>query len=419
MFQIVIISISSVGLALFWFNEGAFFNSYLSHVLRLKYIYIAIMVSLSAMMGLIFVFVFGVLSDNTRTKIGRRRPYLLFGVIAGISMILFSLSPNFFWCLFFDVIIIGVAANAYLAAHNSLIPDIVDIEYRGRANSIIGIVTLVANLIPFMLTLVVYEYYTRRTSNGEVLLTQSGHFIMLLVGGMIIIICSIIAFIFIREPLSASEMPHKKTFMEELKQIIKYSELKKHSEFFKFIIANTIYNVGNKIIGIYLFLYIFALGLTTMEIIIAICILIPSVGIPTLLIGKLCDRYGRKKFVPPLLIIASIGCLILPFGGTANNIIISVVLIGAIFLLLGTTTLMIPIVTWQQDLLPEDKRGQFIGLLNIQSTLNQIPAAFLAAFIADVYGVQWIFIIIPFFFLSAVPMFLKVKETLPNIEKEI
>jgi len=82
-------------------------------VLFLPEIYIAIMVSLSAVMGLIFCLVWGIKSDNTRTKWGRRRPYLIFGgTVAGVAMILYAFSPNYWWCLFFDVIIIGVASNA-------------------------------------------------------------------------------------------------------------------------------------------------------------------------------------------------------------------------------------------------------------------------------------------------------------------
>lgn len=413
MFQIVIIGISAMGLAMFWFFEGGFFNTYLTHVLELKYIYVAIMVSLSAMMGLIFVFVFGILSDNTRTKIGRRRPYLLFGILAGISMILFAFSTNFFWCIVFDVIIIGVAANAYLAAHKSLIPDIVGIEHRGKANGIIGIFEAVSNAAPFALTLLVYENYTVK-SKGERLLTQEGHFILLLFGGLVIIICAIIAFTFIKEPLSRSELPPKKTFGEEFRKTFQLSELRAHKELYKFIIASTIYNIGLKIITIYMFNYIFSLGLTTTGLVTGILIMGSIVMSATLLIGRLCDRYGRKPFVPLLLILSSIGCFILPFAGTAGKVNAFLLITGATLLMLGSTALLVPINTWQQDLLPEDKRGKFIGIQNITTTVNQIPAAFLAAIIADTYGINWIFIIIPIFFIGALPIFMMVRETLSD-----
>jgi len=418
LFQMIIIGISASGFAIFWYFEGGFFNTYITHVLKHEYFYMAVMVSLSAIMGLIFVFVFGIISDNTRTKIGRRRPYLLFGIIAGTAMILFSFSPNFFWCIFFDVILIGVFANGYKAANDALIPDIVDLEHRGRANAIVGIFSTIATILPLILTLAVYELYTIDVK-GEKILTQEGHFIVLLFGGFSIIFCSVIAFLFIREPLSSSELPPKKTIIEEIKETFRFSELKEQKEFFKFILGMTIYNIGTKIIAIYLFIYVFSLGLSILELIIGILILGPIILSSSLLLGKLSDKYGRKRFIAPLLIAGSVGCFILPFAGTAGNVNVILVLIGAILLMLGSTTLLIPLITWQQDLLPDDKRGQFIGILNITSTLNQIPAAFLAAFIADTFDVQWIFLLIPIFFIVSLLFFMRVKETLPSNEIEI
>ncbi|TFF90840.1 MAG: hypothetical protein EU548_00950, partial [Promethearchaeota archaeon] len=81
LFQIIIISIMNVGSSIFFSFEGTVFNSYVRFVLNHTYLYVAVMVSLSATMGLIFWFVFGIISDNTRSKWGRRRPFMLFGPI--------------------------------------------------------------------------------------------------------------------------------------------------------------------------------------------------------------------------------------------------------------------------------------------------------------------------------------------------
>ena len=69
---VILIGIIAIGAGIFGFFEGSFFNTYLEHVLKLDYIYIAVMVSVSASFGLIFMLVFGVLSDNTRSdRFGR------------------------------------------------------------------------------------------------------------------------------------------------------------------------------------------------------------------------------------------------------------------------------------------------------------------------------------------------------------
>lgn len=412
--QILLIGISAMGIAIFFYFEGGFFNSYITHVLKLDNFYVAVLVSLSAMMGLIFVFTFGILSDNARTKIGRRRPFLLFGVVAGIAMVLYSFSSNFIMCIFFDVIIIGVFINANLAAHKALIPDIVELEYRGRANAIIGIFETIAQAAPLAMTLLVYDAFGSKTSDGSVIVNQQGHFFLLLFGGLVVIICSTIAFLFIRERQFGDELPPKKKFKQEIQTTFKFSELKKYPEFFKFILGSTVYNIGVKIITIFLFIYLFDLGLPTLELVIAILILGPTVIGATIFLGKVADKHGRKKAIAPVLILGSIGGFLMPLGGTRGNLNTPLLLIGAILLLLGTMSLMVPIKSWEQDLLPEDKRGQFIGILNLTTTINQIPAAFLAALVADTFGVHWIFILIPFFFIGALPLFLRVNETLPE-----
>ena len=86
---------------IFGFAESNFLNTYLVHVLGLTELHVAIMVSLSAAMGLIFLLVWGIISDNTRSKYVRIRPFLLLvGIISGIAMIIYAFSTNFYWALF-------------------------------------------------------------------------------------------------------------------------------------------------------------------------------------------------------------------------------------------------------------------------------------------------------------------------------
>ena len=112
--QILLIGVLWAADRIFYFFESEFFNTFLDHVLNLPDVdlYIGIMVALSATMGLIMNFVWGVLSDNTRTKWGRRRPYFLFGIVAGLGMILYGLSYDYVFCIIIDVILIGATANA-------------------------------------------------------------------------------------------------------------------------------------------------------------------------------------------------------------------------------------------------------------------------------------------------------------------
>ena len=153
--QVFLIGLLYMGDYLFFFFEQNYFNTYLDHVLYLSPLYISVMVSLSATVGLISMPLWGIASDNMRTKFGRRRPFLLFGIMAGIGMILYSFAYQLFgktetafiWCVLIDVIIIGFSSNAFLVAERALIPDTIEIEKRGRANGIINSISYVGLLI--------------------------------------------------------------------------------------------------------------------------------------------------------------------------------------------------------------------------------------------------------------------------------
>ena len=109
LFQSILIGLLFAADQIFGFFEQNFFNTFLIHVLFLPEIYVSIMVSLSAIMGLIFNLVWGIIGDNTRSKLGRRRPYLITGgIITGFAAIAYAFSPNYFWALFLDVVIIGI-----------------------------------------------------------------------------------------------------------------------------------------------------------------------------------------------------------------------------------------------------------------------------------------------------------------------
>jgi MFS family permease len=83
--------------------------------------------------------VFGALSDRTRSHFGRRRPYLLVGVLVGFSaLVLVGLAPSVTlvsvgWCL------AQLAFNAVLAAMVAVVADQIPASQRGTVVGILGV----------------------------------------------------------------------------------------------------------------------------------------------------------------------------------------------------------------------------------------------------------------------------------------
>ncbi len=408
--NLILIGLLAMGDKLFFFFEQNYFNTYLDHVLFLPPLYISIMVSLSATMGLIMMIVWGIFSDNTRTKFGRRRPYLLFGgIVAGLAMILYGLSMNFILCLIIDVIIIGVASNAFLLAERSLIPDTIEAEKRGKANGIINLISYIGLLIGVAFLLIGNELFgipdPRPGATGTII-TQEGHFILLFVGGFVFAFVGIIGFTFIKEK-PVSEPSERERFFGNLWKGFKKVEWYSLKEFLKILIALLIFQSGIASIMPFLFVFIFNQGFSTLQLLSGIALAVPALIVATLFLGRLSDKFGRKRFIPISMIIVSIGYLIMPFS--SGNYIVFI--IGLPFVLVGVLALVVPLNAWSQDLLPEDLRGTFTGILNIVNTVSQIIGSVLAGIIAITFGVSWIFVLGPIFFIVSIPIFMTVKET--------
>ncbi len=412
LFQVTIIGVLWAADTTFFFFEQNFLDTYLSHVLGLTDLHISLMVALSAAMGLITNFLWGIISDNTRSKYGRRRPFLLFSILAGMGMIFFALSRNYILCVLFDVLLIGITSNAVSVSSRAIIPDVVDSQRRGRANGIVQAVSYVGLIIALIMFLLSNELWgvSNPSNPTETIITFEGHLILLTFGGIFYAVCGVIGFFLLKEK-SKEELPPRKSMLTELKELVNPDLLKEQTNFFKVVLAATIFQTGVGCVMPFLFNFIFELGLTTTKLLIAVglgfLVLFPLV----LVLGRLADEFGRKRFLPLIIIIIAIGFFLVPLvKGTTVNFLLFIVLVP--FILLGLLGLVTIINTWAQDTLPEGKKGQFYGIFNITLTVSQIIGSFAGGAVSVAFGRQFIFLIGAVFFVASIPLFAIVKETL-------
>jgi MFS family permease len=306
-------------------------------------------------------------------------------------------------------LIIGVASNAFLVAERSLIPDTFEVEKRGRANGIansISYVGLIIGVVFFLLGSELFGITDPRDINNTII-SQLGHLFILSFGGIVFAIVGIIGFFFIKER-PTSEYPEKKGFFDEIKQTFNITELKSQKEFFKILFALIVFQSGIGSIMPFLMIFITRQTLAIWQLVLGIAVAFPVVFVTTISLGKLSDKFGRKRYLSIIMIIISIGYSIMPFA--SGNFILFI--IGFPFVLIGLLSLITPFNAWSQDLLPEEKRGKFTGILNIVNTISQIIGSIAGGIVATLFGIQWIFLVGPVFFISSIPIFLKVKETL-------
>lgn len=435
--QVVVLGLLFFADQIFGFAEAEYLNTYITEVLGYEYKFVAWMVSVSAGVGLVTNIIWGIVSDNTRSRFGRRKPFIFFGgVVSGIFIILFAFSlriaggPGNEWtayiiCIIIDGVIIGISSNAYYVAERSLLPDLVESELRGRANGIVEIIGYIG-----MIVVVGASVVTDPLFGG---LNETAHIFLLSVGGGSIIIVSIISMFFIKE-IPNEKLPPKSTFWKDFGKIFNIKELVKHKEFLKMILAMVVFRIGIMIIMPYIMIFLITtLDLSLVDMLLAIGAAFGGTFILIAIIGRVTDKHGRKRFLPLFIILSSVFFLGMPFvqGGVLSwrfelsdntiffgtefvqpvNTILLLILVP--FVIFGILGLITPLQAWSQDLLPEESRGKFLGILNLVFTLPQVIGSWLGALVADAYGVEYIFWLAPIFFVISIPFFLWIKETLP------
>ncbi|MHA2391114.1 MAG: MFS transporter [Promethearchaeota archaeon] len=128
---------------------------------------IGLLMALDNVIGVILQPIMGSLSDNTRSKYGRRIPFLLIGIPLGA--LFFALIPTetsllmlFIWMLFF-----GISMGFYRAQAVSLMPDFVRPINRSKGNGIINLMGGVGVAIGYGLSYVV-DAFTNVTIGRQV-----------------------------------------------------------------------------------------------------------------------------------------------------------------------------------------------------------------------------------------------------------
>jgi Na+/melibiose symporter-like transporter len=135
----------------------------------------------------------GALSDRTRTRIGRRRPYILVGSV--VATVLFLLVPGAvasgaLWAMMGTLILMNLAMALFRSPVIALMPDITPPRWRSQANGVINFMGGVGSLLAFF-------------GGGPLYDTRLA--LPFVVGGLVMLAANLLVVLFIREPPVAGD----------------------------------------------------------------------------------------------------------------------------------------------------------------------------------------------------------------------
>jgi MFS family permease len=324
---------------------------------------IGFIMTIDNIFGVIFQPLFGKLSDKTRTRFGRRLPYIMVGL--PVSAVAFTLIPHMdsLWSLMAVLIIFTFVMSAWRSPVVALMPDITPGPLRSQANGIVNLLGGVGSLIAFFA--------------GGILFRAGGFPLPFLMSAIMMLLALAVRALFVREHKQAYE-PEEKDKKAEIRQLNKeekkslllillgvfcwFTGYNAVETFFTLYATNTL---GMDAGGASMTLSIFSLTFL-------------AFAVPA---GYIAVKTGRRKAI--LIGLAGLFILFLPLIFLANAWVARACLFLGGFFWAMVNINSLPMVV---QLSGEEKVGAFVGYYYFFSFSSQIVSPILFGFIRDMVG---------------------------------
>lgn len=317
--------------------------------------YLGLMTVTGLVLAIIVQPVAGVLSDNSRSKWGRRRPYILGGAILTLSFLPGIGLVGTLIGLFVIYYLLQVSANIALGPYLTLFPDLVPEEKRGRASGVKGMLELAgAGIAIWIVGRLMGNYFPGEGSRW--LWLSLGILGAIFLGTMLATV-----FMVKEQPGAGGENPPFITMLRRAFRI----DFKANPDYLKFVLSRLFFVIPLTAFQAFgLFFFRDYLGVANpaavmgeFALVLSLCMV--AVVYPA---GYLSDRFGRRiiGFASGLIGILGIGLLF--FFHSYQSIVISAVLMG-----IGFGGLMSTNWALAADIIPKKEAGKYIGLTNLAS----------------------------------------------------
>lgn len=335
-----------------WVIENMYFNVFLYNTISGDTAMIAAMVAASAVTATVTTLVMGALSD----KLGRRKAFIVVGYLLwGVSVASFAFVSTdamgklvgvagaaqaaALAVVILDCVMTFFGSTANDAAFNAWVTDVTAAENRGRVETVLAIMPLIAMLVVF------------GTLDG---LTQAGNWkvFFLIVGGLTFL-GGLLGCVFIREKPGEK---NQGTYFSNIIYGLRPAVVRAHPLLYLSLAALGVYCMSQQVYMPYLIIYIQRfLGITDYTLLLGGVLLLSSVV--SVLMGKTVDRRGKLTCLVPAGTAGLMGLVLMYFARGQWF-----VLAGGVVMLGGGMVISACCNGLIRDYTPEGKAGLFQGI---------------------------------------------------------
>ncbi len=398
-------------------------------------LFIGVIMTFDNIFGVIFQPTFGKLSDRCRSKLGKRRPFIVYG--APVSALLFAVIP---WVALKStlpvtmlfIILFVFSMSLWRAPAVALMPALTPPELRSEGNAIINLMGGVGSVVGMVAGALVSAIYlavtgVKVTAENE---QQTSFPYVFLLGAIVMIIGMLVVRIFVKEPSSLQDVAAKNQYADEKAAKKAEKAARKADKLSKGERKSLIFMLGGLFFlfcgtnAITTFFALFAeevLGKSTGEATIMTTIFAVCSAAAAIPAGKMGKKLGRKKTILIGLVVFMAVFLLYVVTRSMAVIWLALILGGAANMFITVNTL--PLVL---DIGGIDKVGTFTGYYYTATFSAQIASPIVYGVVRMLSGSYLsLFVYSPIMFILSILCIIFVKhgeavpqEIIDKIEEE-
>jgi maltose/moltooligosaccharide transporter len=177
-----------MGVSVIWSMYNAYVPIFLKEDFGLSSTAIGFIMTIDNIFAIVLLPFLGALSDRTRTRLGRRRPYILIGSLLAAAffiLIPYSRETGLLSLIMATIIMMNLSMALFRSPVVAFMPDITPSKYRSQANGIINFMGGLGSLLVYF--------------GGKPLYDRSVSLVFF-VGGLVMLGASLLVVIFVKEP---------------------------------------------------------------------------------------------------------------------------------------------------------------------------------------------------------------------------
>lgn len=174
----VLIGFAFMGILAFWQFYDQVVPYILENIFGLKTFTANAIMSIDNILAIFMLPLFGAISDKTRTRLGKRTPYILFGTIAAVILLVINgifTESRHFTGFVVTLMMLLVTMAIYRTPAVAYMPDVTEKPLRSKANAIINLVGYIGGI--FATIVMMFMLKSDKNSAGETVYSDDQSFL--------------------------------------------------------------------------------------------------------------------------------------------------------------------------------------------------------------------------------------------------